>query len=407
MMVNGISKISGKAIVLAVLLSVSPAQALNITSYYSPRNAERPRRMRTDYIILHTTEAAAKGSLNKVRANGEAHYFVDTGGKVYRIIEKDKVAFHAGRSMWNGKTDIDNYAIGIEVVGYHNSDITSAQYKALKELVAELQKAYRISDERVLTHSMVAYGAPNRWHRHSHRGRKRCGMLFARSSVRAKLGLTSKPLYDPDVKAGRLVNADPYLAKVLYGSESEQKSAVSHFSGSEANVISSGRSAWDIARDKYNSADTVYVYPDGHQYKGNQIKDWRKVPVGTKVLMSGQRDNEFEGVKVVGADGNTALEIAGDEYRNSSTIYILPGGEIKGGDEFTDSEWKMLPSKTRILVGYTRGGKISLNRSAYDICGKMWNFPSTYYMYPDGSIKSGDMINERGMPAGAYVFYMK
>ncbi len=37
------------------------------------------------------------------------------------------------------------------------------EYAALKELIGELQRIYHIPDERVLTHSMVAYGKPNRW----------------------------------------------------------------------------------------------------------------------------------------------------------------------------------------------------------------------------------------------------
>ena len=150
------------------------ASGLEITSYYSPRNCERPPRTRTDYIILHTTEGAAKGSLRKVRKNGEAHYFVNTDGHIYRIIRKERVAFHAGRSMWRGRTNIDNSSLGIEVVGYHNKSITNAQYKALRELLQQLQSIYNIPDSRVLSHSMIAYGAPNRWHKRSHRGRKRC-----------------------------------------------------------------------------------------------------------------------------------------------------------------------------------------------------------------------------------------
>ena len=69
----------------------------------------------------------------------------------------------------------------------------------------------------MLTHSQVAYGAPNKWQPRSHRGRKRCGMMFAMPSVRSKLNLTARPAFDPDVKAGRLVVGDAYLAQVLYG----------------------------------------------------------------------------------------------------------------------------------------------------------------------------------------------
>ncbi|MFC1498572.1 N-acetylmuramoyl-L-alanine amidase [Verrucomicrobiota bacterium] len=379
---------------------------LNISNYYSPRNKERPARKQTSYIILHTTEGPKTGSLKKVHAKGETHYFVDTAGRVYRIIERNRVALHAGRSIWDGRTNIDNYSIGIEVVGYHNRGITSAQSTALKELLLQLQKMYRIPDERVLTHSMVAYGAPNRWHKRSHRGRKRCGMLFARRSVRLKLGLDKQPLFDPDVKAGRLVNADAYLAKVLYGSAQEQESAAQMFAGADVNIISSSRSAWDIARDRYRSSDTIYVFPDGKKLRGNQIRDWRKIPVGTKVIQgTDQRDNVLERVKVLGVDGNTAQDVAGDEFNGKTTIYFLPGGKIKRGNELSEKDFKSFPKGTKVLVGYTDGERITAKRSAFDVCGKRWNFPSTFYYLPDGSIVSGANINEKAIPVNTLVFY--
>ena len=137
------------------------ASGLEITSYYSPRNCERPPRTRTDYIILHTTEGAAKGSLRKVRKNGEAHYFVNTDGHIYRIIRKERVAFHAGRSMWRGRTNIDNSSLGIEVVGYHNKSITTGRTKAPGELPHNLQPINNIPVARAPSHPMIAYGAPN------------------------------------------------------------------------------------------------------------------------------------------------------------------------------------------------------------------------------------------------------
>ena len=183
---------------------------------YSPRDHERPRRQRTDYIILHTTEAPVRGSYEKLFHNGECHFLVDRSGRVYRIIRRDKVAYHAGLSMWNGVQNIDNYSIGIEIVGSYNSTVTESQCAALKQLVGNLKHAYGISDDRVLTHSMVAYGAGNKWYPKPHRGRKRCGMLFAERSLRAYIGLYSQPAYDPDVAAGRLTVGDAYLAQMLY-----------------------------------------------------------------------------------------------------------------------------------------------------------------------------------------------
>ena len=202
---------------MLVLVS-SPLLALNVSNRYrSPRNPERKIRQQTSLIVLHTTEAPAGSSLNKLSERGEAHFCVTEDGTVYRIVDRDREAFHAGRSMWQGKEDVDQFSIGIECVGYHDKMMSEEQLAAIAELVASLKKMYRLGDKQVVCHSHVAYGAPNKWHKLKHRGRKRCGMLFATPYIRGKLGLKAKPLVDQDVKAKRLVIGDPYLNKVLYG----------------------------------------------------------------------------------------------------------------------------------------------------------------------------------------------
>ena len=204
----------------------SGASAIDFSNRYrSPRNAERRVRKSTELIVLHTTEAPAKSSLNKLCERGEAHYCVTEVGTVYRIIDRDRVAFHAGRSMWNGKEDADEFSIGIECVGYHDKAMGMVQIRAIRDLVKELQKMYKIPDERVVCHSHVAYGAPNKWQKKNHRGRKRCGMLFAMPSVRTQLGLARRPASDADVRAKRLVVGDDYLRRVLYGNVDTMKSS--------------------------------------------------------------------------------------------------------------------------------------------------------------------------------------
>ena len=391
-------------VILCVVLCCRNGVA-RTTNLYSSRDRERPRRPHTNYIVLHTTEGPAAGSLRKVRRNGETHYFVDTGGHVYRIIRREKVAFHAGRSMWQGKVNLDNYSIGIEIVGYHNRLINAVQVGVVRELIAELQRIYVITDDRVLTHSMVAYGAPNEWHRKSHRGRKRCAMLLATSSMRRKLGLGRHPVYDPDVKAGRLVVGDPYLARVLYGSAREQDRASERFASTDANVISATRSAWDIARDKYDSADTLYRFPDGRELRGNEIGKWKQIPPGTRVVIAGLRGNERENVIAIVADGRSAKDIAGDEYAGSATIYFLPDGRVRSGEALAEAELTNLPAGTRMLVGYACGGYITASRSAFDVCGERWNFPSTFYRFSDGSIKAGNKVNENAIPKGTQIFF--
>lgn len=208
---------TGVVLILALLVVPSVFALSASTRYRSPRNPERRVRASTELIVLHTTEAPARSSLNKLSDRGEAHFCVTEDGGVFAIVDRDRVAFHAGRSMWNGKEDVDNFSIGIECVGYHDKPMPVVQLAAIRGLVKDLQKMYRIPDERVVCHSHVAYGSPNKWQKRKHRGRKRCGMLFAMPSVRRVLELKSRPAFDADTRAGRLVVGDDYLRGVLYG----------------------------------------------------------------------------------------------------------------------------------------------------------------------------------------------
>jgi N-acetylmuramoyl-L-alanine amidase len=208
------------AVAMALSLSVpslaSPATAVSFENQYSRWNRERPKRPHTSYIVLHTTESSGLSALEKLRRYGEAHYLVGTDGRIYRIIDKDRVARHAGLSLWQGHRSLDNFSIGIEVVGFHDGTFEAHQLASLRELIRQLRARYRIPAENVVTHSMVAYGRPNRFHVEDHRGRKRCGMAFARPDLRMQLGLNARPVADRDVQKGRLTVGDPELFEILF-----------------------------------------------------------------------------------------------------------------------------------------------------------------------------------------------
>jgi N-acetylmuramoyl-L-alanine amidase len=408
----------------AVSLHPSAHASLLIGNRLSSLSKKRPRRPRTLYIVLHTTEGEEAGSLETLVRYGEAHYFVSRTGKVLRIIDKSKIATHAGRSMWKGKTTIDNYSIGIEVSGYHDQEIEDVQYEALRELLKELKNLYRISDADVLTHSMVAYGRPNRFHNDSHRGRKRCGMIFANPEVRARLGLKSQPERDLDVEAGRLKVGDSELFNYLFARSSKPTLVAARGAATitapgtkepvpESPIIDSTRSAWQIARERYNDPSTVFVKPDGSRLAGDQVEDWSQLPAGTRVILSDALDTQpFEGFLEIGKDGDTSNAVAGTAYASSTTIYFLPDGLIRTGSELKRhrSTWELLnnpPKGTKVLVGYVYGGHVKTRRPASSIAGVKWNYPSTYYRYTDGSILSGDDIDAKAIPPGTLIFYQQ
>ncbi len=312
---------TGVALILALVCVPLVASALDISNRYrSPRNAERKVRASTQLIVLHTTEAPARSSLNKLCDRGEAHYCVTEVGQVYCIVDRDREAFHAGRSMWNGMEDVDKFSVGIECVGYHNKAMPSVQITAIRELVDKLKAMYRITDERVVCHSHVAYGAPNKWQRRRHRGRKRCGMLFAMPSVRRQLGLRLRPAYDPDTRAGRLTVGDDYLRMVLYG-------------GIDTMVAAYGvAKAPDAPKHALSAARKPVTKPAAKKAEAPAKPTSRPTPGGVPKTIAELKTRGYV-LKGTVSPANSALKIAGSRWNAADTYYtirnkVVPGSKI-------------------------------------------------------------------------------
>ena len=411
--------------------------------YRSPRNKERRLRKATTLIVLHTTEAHAKSSLNKLSERGEAHYCVVENGTVYRIIDRDREAFHAGRSMWNGKEDCDTYAIGIEVVGHHDQAVTLQQLDALRALLDRLKQMYRLKDWQVVCHSHVAYGAPNTWHKKKHRGRKRCGMLFAMPSVRARLGLAARPAVDPDVKAKRLVQADEYLAGVLYGSTDTM---AARYGGARRTVVAaaprkqappkagSGRGAASPRGGAPAAAKTPpptakkQAAGAGSGKGGVAAKNGPppvvKPPLIVPVPAQGKAGAEE-------SSGGILSALVPPVFKKKAKLVMPPGHDVGVAAEPSpaqnpgapqkpaQSQALALPKDLQIgrmgdsvkdlkalesLQGYVKGGPVSPELSPYKIAGSAWKSPATYY-YLRGKITPGDKIDEKSVESGTLIFY--
>jgi len=382
-----------------------------IVDYRSRLNPgyKKIERKHTRYIIVHTSELGLDTTLRVVSKGkrfrngrttkgGHTHYVIARNGRTYRIMDKQWIADHAGTSMWDGRTDLSRMSIGIELVGYHYAPITDQQYRSVGLLIEILQRVYDLDDRAVLTHSQVAYGRPNRWHKRDHRGRKRCAKNFERA--KADLGPTWP--YDPDVHAGRVV-ADTQLAEVFY-SRRIMTAAIE-----QTNIISKVNTAWLIAGEDFDSSSTVYQFPDGRVYAGDQITSkvgWDRIPAKTLVLLNqtGSLDELKEDgpVKTI-ADGITAWSLAGRSYNDRTTIYFLPSGHIKSGS--TISDWDDLPVSTRLIIGYKGPFPVSKDRSAYRIAGKKYKDPQILYYLPSRQLMGGNEIKDfSNLQAGTLVF---
>lgn len=298
------------------LLAASVMAGVSVSKRYrSERNKEREVRKSTEFIILHTTEAAEKSSLRHVSERGLCHYCVTPSGAVYQIIDRHRVAFHAGCSMWNAKEEIDKYSIGIECVGYHDKVMPRKQLNAIRDLVQELQTIYGLPDDKVLTHSQVAFGEKNKWQKRRHRGRKRCGMLFAMPSVRGVLKLDSRPAFDPDVKAKRLIVADKELNAVLYGS-----------------VDTMVKTYGKAAIKKVDPTKSKIVKTDGSKKGISGEVNSRPATAQFKTIPQSVAELNAQGFKVAGTvtKKNLPLNIVGRHWNAKDTYYAIRGRVIPG-----------------------------------------------------------------------------
>ena len=420
------------------------ADALTLSNRYrSPRNPERPIRKATRLVVLHTTEAHARSSLNKLSERGEAHYCVVENGTVYRIVDREREAFHAGRSMWNGKEDCDSYSVGIEVVGWHDKPVTLLQLDALRDLVDNLKKIYNLTDAQVVCHSHVAYGAPNKWQKRNHRGRKRCGMLFAMPSVRAKLNLKSKPALDPDVKAGRLVQADTYLGQVLYGSIDTMANQIGRPAAAPAASTPAAAPAPAKSGGIFESITRFFKRgelkkpdpppgPNPSETKPSEPKALptkppvQKTPTGkphaakpTPVNQPAAKPTITKGVLVRPGQAKPPEETPAKPAFVRGPLRGVPAQQQTGptpepqpakpapqpapplvsqGDPARDL------AMLKALPGYVQGGPTSATLTPFKIAGKLWKSPETYY-YSKGKIIRGDRIDEKKIGSGTLIFY--
>ena len=325
---SGVEKgVSAAVLTIVALASCWTALAVEVSNRYrSPRNPERAVRSSTELIVLHTTEAPARSSLTKLCDRGEAHYCVTEDGTIYAIVDRDREAFHAGRSMWNGKEDVDKFSVGIECVGYHDKPMGIVQLRAIAALVKELKAMYRLGDDRVVCHSHVAYGAPNRWQRHRHRGRKRCGMLFAMNTIRRILNLSAKPKSDPDTRAGRLVVGDPYLKSVLYGGVDTMAARYPKPAPAKPQVAKTPPAK--ATPSKPQVAKTPPKHPPAKPQpapKTRPVVQSKKVPRTEAELKSMGYSR-----RGVISPGLTAMKIAGAKWNADNTYYVVRGKATPG-----------------------------------------------------------------------------
>ena len=131
---------------------------------YRPSPNHDERALPVSMIVLHYTGMPdCEGALDRMcspEAKVSAHYCIDEDGTIYRLVDEDRRAWHAGKSFWRGIRDVNSASVGIEIVnpghefGYR--PFPDEQIAALIPLVADIKARHGISRGNIVAHSDIA-----------------------------------------------------------------------------------------------------------------------------------------------------------------------------------------------------------------------------------------------------------
>lgn len=156
------------SIFLLVLLLSGCASQVSGPMRFDDSMKSRGQSGRIDIIVLHYTASTKPSALMTLTNRDVSAHYVVTDDKppvVYRLVNEDKSAWHAGESSWYGKTFLNQRSIGIEIVhpgwtknsnGDKGMPYSDTQIAAVIELTRDIAKRNNISPENIVGHSDIA-----------------------------------------------------------------------------------------------------------------------------------------------------------------------------------------------------------------------------------------------------------
>ncbi len=138
---------------------------MKIINYYSPNFNKKERSHKSiKFIVLHYTgmqsERESIKRLTNSRSKVSSHYLITINGRIYKLVDEKRIAWHAGKSCWGRYKNLNKNSLGIELVnkghqfGYTN--FKKKQIKKLIEICKKLRKKYKIKSKNIIGHSDIA-----------------------------------------------------------------------------------------------------------------------------------------------------------------------------------------------------------------------------------------------------------
>ena len=106
---------------------------------------------------IDTSAHVSFASLEGLRVS--SHLFITRRGRVLQFVPFNKRAWHAGVSTYRGRTNCNDFSIGIELEGTAKHRFTKLQYEKLARVVRALIDHYSgLSASRIAGHSEISRG---------------------------------------------------------------------------------------------------------------------------------------------------------------------------------------------------------------------------------------------------------
>ena len=134
-------------------------------SIYSPNFNRKKRSINSiKIIIIHYTGMQSEREsiirLCNPKSKVSSHFLINQNGKVYRLVQDNQIAWHAGKSCWGNYKNLNKNSIGIELVNKgHQFGYTHFRKKQLLSLIKIckiLIKRYKIKKKNIVGHSDIS-----------------------------------------------------------------------------------------------------------------------------------------------------------------------------------------------------------------------------------------------------------
>ena len=126
----------------------------------SPNQGARPAGVKPTVIVIHGTAGTDASDLawcRDPRSQISYHYLLLRDGAIHRLVHPTRRAWHAGKSRWRGKADVNDFGIGI---GLSNTGsgvpFTDPQYRSAAWLCAVLMQHYPVPMQNIVGHHNIS-----------------------------------------------------------------------------------------------------------------------------------------------------------------------------------------------------------------------------------------------------------